>query len=77
MVNIENSFNNFILTMNAWELHYYREVREEGLIPLKEKMKRHIDAIFLFFTEKRKESRAARYHCSAVTHLNTRPPKYS
>ncbi|MCC7703003.1 hypothetical protein IGS59_12165 [Janthinobacterium sp. GW460P] len=72
MVNIENPLKNFILVMNAWELHYCREVREKGLISLKEKMKQDLDAIFdCFCTKKeRKQGRQISLLCSD-------PPEYS
>ncbi|KAB8066919.1 NTF2 fold immunity protein [Janthinobacterium violaceinigrum] len=72
IVDVENVLKDFILTMNGWELHYYPEVREKGLITLKEKMKQDLDAIFdCFCTKKeRKQGRQMSLLCSD-------PPEYS
>lgn len=72
MVNIENPLKNFILAMNAWELHYYREVREKGLISLKEKMKQDLDAIFDCFCTKNERKQG----CQRSLLCND-PPEYS
>lgn len=72
IVDAESFLKEFILAMNGWELHYYPEVREKGLITLREKMKQDLDAIFDSFCTK-KEIKQGRQ----ISLLCSDPPEYS
>jgi len=69
---VEQSLKKFILVMNAWELRYYKEVREKGLVAVREKMKEDLNEIFCSFCTKRdrKQGRQTSLLCCD-------PPEYS
>lgn len=64
--------NAFIRDMNKWEVFYYRKIREEGIISVREIMKKELDEIFLKYCtfKDRKQGRQVSLNCSE-------PPGYS
>lgn len=56
----------FIVKMNEWEIHYYKEVSNKGLIAVKEKMKNDLDIIFTKYCtlKDRKQGRQTSLFCS-------------